>query len=88
MATKTKSSKRLSRAEKHDKKVKASNIKNHEALAFGLADLIAKNPRIEFEIVSNYLDRKHMRMVAETPEERAFADKITKEFEEKAKRGK
>lgn len=73
MATVKKSTiKRLSRGEIHDKKVKAMNIKNHEALAFGLADLIAKNPRIEWEIVSNYLRRNHKLMVDETPEERNF----------------
>jgi hypothetical protein len=49
--------KRKQQAARMDKKIAQNNIKNHEALAFGIAALVAKNPRIEFEIVSNYLKR-------------------------------
>lgn len=87
-----KSSKRLSKREKEmiafEKRIKERNIKNHEALAFGLVDLIAKNTRIEWEIVHRYLERNHKRMVDETPEEREYTERMTKKIIEKQKKSK
>ncbi len=80
--------KRLSKSEKFDKEIEAMNIKNHEALAFGLVDLIAKNCRIEREIVSNYLNRNKKFLIDRTPEENEFAERMKKEIEKKARKKK
>ena len=51
------------RLERLDALIAKRNAANHEALALALPALIAKNPRVEFEIVSNYLRRNNKYMV-------------------------
>jgi len=60
------------RAKAQDERITKANIKNNEALAFGIAELVAKNPHIEWEIVSNYLDRKSKYLVDREETDRAF----------------
>jgi len=40
-----------------------SNAKNHEALAFGIVELVDSNPRIAFEIADRWLKRNGYRTV-------------------------
>ncbi len=51
------------RSARIDAQIIKHNIQNNEAMAFGIVELVAKNPRIEWEIVHNYLTRNNRVMI-------------------------
>lgn len=70
MATKTRRTK--SAVQKQTEKIEMNKVKANESLAMALVENIAKNPRIEFFIVSNYCEREGKVLADEAETNRKF----------------
>ena len=64
MSTKTKSTRKPSKVELLNKKIDRQRLVSYESLIDDLPALIAKHPRIEHEIVHNYLSRNGYRVTS------------------------